>query len=158
MSTSYTEAEIGVIGGSGLYAFVDHARDVAITTHYGYPSDRLLVGEIGDRSIAFLPRHGRRHRFPRHKINYRANLWALRPVGVRQVLAPCARRTSRHLVRSKLGNNSSGVAVCEGDFEVESSCCRHQRTANRDHLREEAKLGRSQTTMEALTPDRFYVQ
>jgi 5'-methylthioadenosine phosphorylase len=88
--TSYTEAEIGVIGGSGFYTFVDDACEVAITTPYGDPSDRLLVGEVGDRSVAFLPRHGRGHRLPPHKINYRANLWALRSVGVRQILAPCA--------------------------------------------------------------------
>ena len=49
-----------------------------------------MVGEVAGRRVAFLPRHGRDHRFPPHKINYRANLWALRSVGVRQVLAPCA--------------------------------------------------------------------
>lgn len=90
VSTSYPEAEIGVIGGSGFYTFLDDAREVTVTTPYGDPSDRLLIGEVDDRSVAFLPRHGSGHRFPPHKINYRANLWALRSVGVRQVLAPCA--------------------------------------------------------------------
>lgn len=83
-------AEIGVIGGSGLYAFLDDAREVAVDTPYGAPSDPLVVGEVGGRSVAFVPRHGADHRFPPHRIPYRANLWALRSVGVRQVLAPCA--------------------------------------------------------------------
>ncbi|MCW2726897.1 MAG: methylthioadenosine phosphorylase [Frankiales bacterium] len=83
-------AEIGVIGGSGFYAFLDGAREVDVETPYGPPSDRIVVGEVGGRSVAFLPRHGRDHRFPPHRIPYRANLWALRSLGVRQVLAPCA--------------------------------------------------------------------
>jgi len=83
-------ADIGVIGGSGFYAFLDDAREVAVETPYGPPSDPLVIGRVGDRSVAFVPRHGRDHRFPPHRIPYRANLWALRSVGVRQVLAPCA--------------------------------------------------------------------
>ncbi|MCA1711856.1 MAG: S-methyl-5'-thioadenosine phosphorylase [Actinobacteria bacterium] len=83
-------AEIGVIGGSGLYAFLTDAREVEVETPYGPPSDPLVVGEVRGRPIAFVPRHGRDHRFPPHRIPYRANLWALRSLGVRQVLAPCA--------------------------------------------------------------------
>lgn len=87
-------AEIGVIGGSGLYAFLDRVtHKVAehdVTTPYGAPSDPVVVGEIAGRRVAFLPRHGRDHRYPPHRIPYRANLWALRALGVRQVLAPCA--------------------------------------------------------------------
>jgi len=83
-------AEIGVIGGSGLYAFLDDAEERAVSTPYGEPSAALVFGTVGDRRVAFLPRHGRDHRFPPHRIPYRANLWALRSVGVRQVLAPCA--------------------------------------------------------------------
>jgi 5'-methylthioadenosine phosphorylase len=85
-----TRAEIGVIGGSGLYSFLTDATEVAVSTPYGPPSDPLVVGEVGGRQVAFLPRHGRDHRYPPHRINYRANLWALRSVGVRQVLGPCA--------------------------------------------------------------------
>ena len=81
---------IGVIGGSGLYALLDDARTVEVETPYGPPSDPLVVGEVAGRSVAFVPRHGRDHRFPPHRIPYRANLWALRSLGVRQVLAPCA--------------------------------------------------------------------
>lgn len=85
-----TRAEIGVIGGSGFYSFLDDVTEVRVDTPYGSPSDSLFLGELAGRRVAFLPRHGRDHRLPPHRINYRANLWALRSVGVRQVLAPCA--------------------------------------------------------------------
>jgi 5'-methylthioadenosine phosphorylase len=83
-------ADIGVIGGSGFYEFLDSADEVQVETPFGAPSDPLVIGEVGGKRVAFLPRHGRDHRFPPHKIPYRANLWALRSVGVRQVLAPSA--------------------------------------------------------------------
>jgi 5'-methylthioadenosine phosphorylase len=83
-------AEIGVIGGSGLYELLADARELRVDTPYGEPSDPLVIGDVDGRPVAFLPRHGRDHRFPPHRINYRANLWALRSVGVRHVLAPCA--------------------------------------------------------------------
>jgi 5'-methylthioadenosine phosphorylase len=83
-------AEIGVIGGSGLYALLEGATAHDVDTPYGAPSDRVTVAEVGGRQVAFLPRHGRDHRFPPHRIPYRANLWALRSLGVGQVLAPCA--------------------------------------------------------------------
>src|SRR5690242_10692784 len=83
-------AEIGVIGGSGFYRLLADAEEVWVNTPYGEPSDALSVGVVAGRRTAFVPRHGRDHRFPPHKINYRANLWALRSLGVRQILAPCA--------------------------------------------------------------------
>ena len=84
-------AEIGVIGGSGFYSFLDDVEEVEVSTPFGPPSDPIAVGTLpGGRRVAFLPRHGHDHRFPPHKIPYRANLWALRSVGVRQVLAPSA--------------------------------------------------------------------
>ena len=83
-------AEIGVIGGSGLYSLLDHAELVEVSTPYGSLSDPVTVAEVGGRRVAFLPRHGRDHRFPPHRIPYRANIWALRALGVRQILAPCA--------------------------------------------------------------------
>jgi 5'-methylthioadenosine phosphorylase len=85
-----SRAEIGVIGGSGFYSFLENAHEVAVETPFGPPSESPLVGEVAGRRVAFLPRHGRDHRFPPHRVNYRANLWALRAVGVRQVLGPCA--------------------------------------------------------------------
>jgi 5'-methylthioadenosine phosphorylase len=63
---------------------------VPVETPYGDPSAPISVGEVGGRRVAFLPRHGPGHEYPPHLINYRANLWALRSLGVRQVLAPCA--------------------------------------------------------------------
>jgi 5'-methylthioadenosine phosphorylase len=85
-----TEAEIGVIGGSGFYSFLDDVTEVTVETPYGPPSDSLFLGKVAGREVAFLPRHGRKHHIPPHRINYRANLWALRSLGVRQVLGPCA--------------------------------------------------------------------
>ncbi len=84
------EAEIGVIGGSGLYRFLTQARPVPVSTPFGPPSDVPVVAELAGRRVAFIPRHGSDHRYPPHRVNYRANLWALRSLGVRQVLAPCA--------------------------------------------------------------------
>jgi 5'-methylthioadenosine phosphorylase len=78
-----------VIGGSGFYAFLERSRPVPVETPFGPPSEAPMVGEVAGRLVAFLPRHGHDHRFPPHRVNYRANLWALRAVGVRQVLGPC---------------------------------------------------------------------
>ncbi|MEI2778857.1 MAG: S-methyl-5'-thioadenosine phosphorylase [Tetrasphaera sp.] len=83
-------AEIGVIGGSGFYSFLEGASAHPVSTPFGEPSAPLAIGEVAGRRVAFVPRHGKGHRFPPHRVNYRANLWALRAVGVRQVLAPCA--------------------------------------------------------------------
>jgi len=83
-------ADIGVIGGSGFYEFLTDADEVKVDTPYGEPSEAVLVGEVDGRRVAFLPRHGRDHRFPPHKIPYRANMWALRSLGVRRILAPSA--------------------------------------------------------------------
>ena len=85
-----TRADVGLIGGTGFYSFLDDPDLVEVSTPYGDPSAPVSVGEVGGRRVAFLPRHGRRHEYPPHRINYRANLWALRSLGVRQVLAPCA--------------------------------------------------------------------
>ena len=83
-------AGVAVIGGSGFYEFLDDVTEVAIDTPYGAPSAPVAVGSVGGTSVAFLPRHGKGHAHPPHLINYRANVWALRSIGVRQVLAPCA--------------------------------------------------------------------
>jgi 5'-methylthioadenosine phosphorylase len=83
-------AEIGVFGGSGFYALLDDADEVVVDTPYGAPSGPLVVGSIGGRAVAFLPRHGPDHRYPPHRIPYRANLWAMRALGVTQLVGPCA--------------------------------------------------------------------
>lgn len=83
-------AEIGVFGGSGFYAFLEQVEEIKVDTPYGAPSDLVTLGEIAGRRVAFLPRHGRRHSIPPHKINYRANLWAMKELGVTRVISPCA--------------------------------------------------------------------
>lgn len=83
------KAEIGIIGGSGFYQFLE-GKETAVKTPYGSPSDKILLSEYAGRKIAFLPRHGKKHSFPPHKINYRANLYALKKLGVKHILAPCA--------------------------------------------------------------------
>lgn len=81
---------IGVIGGSGLYALLEDAETRHIDTPYGPPSDSITTALVDGVPIAFLPRHGVDHRWPPHRVPYRANLWALQAMGVTQVLAPCA--------------------------------------------------------------------
>lgn len=83
-------ADIGIIGGSGFYSFLENPRKVKVHTPFGLPSAEIAVGEVAGRRVAFLPRHGERHQYPPHKVNYRANLWALRALGVRRVLGPAA--------------------------------------------------------------------
>ena len=79
-----------MIGGSGFYEFLEDPTTVEVDTPYGAPSAPIAVGEVGGVPVAFLPRHGRGHQFPPTQIPYRANLWALRSLGVERVLAPCA--------------------------------------------------------------------
>ena len=81
-------AEIGVFGGTAFYSWLDDVEEVAVQTPYGAPSAPLAVGHVEGRAVAFLARHGPGHAIPAHRINYRANLWALRRLGVRRVLAP----------------------------------------------------------------------
>jgi len=84
------KADIGVFGGSGFYNFLEESKEVSIETPYGSPSDNIILGKIGGKTVAFLPRHGRKHDLPPHKINYRANIWAMKALGVSRVISPCA--------------------------------------------------------------------
>jgi 5'-methylthioadenosine phosphorylase len=79
---------IGVFGGSGLYELLSDAEEVELQTPYGAPSAPIAVGELAGSRVAFLPRHGRRHELPAHRVPYRANVWALREVGVRRIIGP----------------------------------------------------------------------
>jgi len=83
-------AEIGIFGGSGFYSLLDKAEEFWVETPYGMPSDKVTVGKIKGRTVAFLPRHGADHRLPPHAINYRANLWAMKSLGVENIIGPCA--------------------------------------------------------------------
>jgi 5'-methylthioadenosine phosphorylase len=81
---------LGVFGGSGFYSFLDDATDVVVDTPFGPPSAPVRVGRLGDIEVAFLPRHGVHHHLPPHRVDYRANVWAMREVGVRRLIGPCA--------------------------------------------------------------------
>jgi len=86
------QAEIAIIGGSGLYelAGLSDAREVRVETPFGEPSDAFLVGRIGDREVAFLARHGRGHDLLPGEVNYRANIFALKLLGVERILSASA--------------------------------------------------------------------
>jgi 5'-methylthioadenosine phosphorylase len=81
---------VGVFGGSGFHRFLDDVEEVAVDTPYGPPSARIRMGEIEGRRVAFMPRHGDEHTLPPHRINYRANVWAMRQVGARRIIGPSA--------------------------------------------------------------------
>ena len=85
-------AHIGIIGGSGLYELegLTHATELRVETPWGAPSDGIVRGELAGRSVFFLPRHGRGHRIQPHEINHRANIYALRSLGVRWIIAVSA--------------------------------------------------------------------
>jgi 5'-methylthioadenosine phosphorylase len=113
-----TTAEIGVFGGSGFYSLLDDVERVEVDTPYGPPADAVHIGRVGDRTVAFLPRHGADHRFPPHKVPFRANVWALRSVGVKRILGPCATGSLR-------------ADIAPGDFVVCDQLV--DRTSGRTH-------------------------
>lgn len=84
------KADIGVFGGSGFYSFLEDVEEVAVDTPYGPPSDRVRLGKVAGKMIAFIPRHGSKHQIPPHRINYRANIFAMKELGVEQIIGPCA--------------------------------------------------------------------
>ena len=77
---------VGVIGGSGFYSLLDEPDERELETPYGVPSDPITIGSLAGRDVAFVPRHGKDHRYAPHVVPYAANLWALRALGVRQVI------------------------------------------------------------------------
>ena len=85
-----SRAQIGIFGGSGFYKFLDDIEEVKVETPYGAPSDKVMLGSIGDKKVAFLPRHGRNHDILPHQINFRANVWAMKALGCTRVISPCA--------------------------------------------------------------------
>lgn len=82
--------DVGIFGGSGFYRFLDDAVEVEVDTPYGAPSAPVMVGTVGDRRVGFLPRHGVGHTIPPHRVNYRANAWAMRHLGAGSMILPCA--------------------------------------------------------------------
>jgi 5'-methylthioadenosine phosphorylase len=85
-------ATIGIIGGSGLYAMegFGDVREVCVDTPFGKPSDSFMVGTLEGRRVAFLPRHARGHRILPHELNFRANIYALKTLGVERILSVSA--------------------------------------------------------------------
>jgi 5'-methylthioadenosine phosphorylase len=92
---------IGVIGGSGLYGIesLQDVREEWISTPFGEPSDALFIGELGGREVAFLPRHGRGHVFLPSEVNYRANVCALKMLGVSWIISVSAVGSMREEIR-----------------------------------------------------------
>jgi 5'-methylthioadenosine phosphorylase len=99
MAERLPRAEIGIFGGSGFYDFLEDITEVGVDTPYGEPSAPIALGHIENRSVAFLPRHGPKHELPPHKINFRANLWALKELGVARIIGPCAAGSLKEEVR-----------------------------------------------------------
>jgi 5'-methylthioadenosine phosphorylase len=89
-STTCIRADVGVFGGSGFYRFLDDAREVDVSTAWGSPSAQVTVATIAGLDVAFIPRHGLHHEYPAHRVDYRANLAAMRALEVRAILAPFA--------------------------------------------------------------------
>lgn len=85
-------ADIGIIGGTGVYdpGLFSAKREIKVHTPYGEPSDLVTIGEYSGVKVAFIPRHGRGHRIPPHSINNRANIWALKQLGIKRIIAPSA--------------------------------------------------------------------
>lgn len=83
-------ADIGIFGGSGFYKLLTDAEERVVETPYGAPSDNVVIGSLGGKRVAFLPRHGAKHIYPPHMINYRANMWAMKSLGVERIISPCA--------------------------------------------------------------------
>ena len=91
-SPDLSKARVGVIGGSGLYAIagLEDEQEVEVQTPFGHPSDRLRVGRLEGVDTVFLARHGRHHQFLPREVPYRANLWAMRSLGVRWLISVSA--------------------------------------------------------------------
>jgi 5'-methylthioadenosine phosphorylase len=92
-------ASVGVIGGSGFYELLENAREVRVTTPFGDPSDAFFLGEIGGVPVAFLPRHARGHRILPSEVNYRANIWGMKALGVHYVVSASAVGSLREELR-----------------------------------------------------------
>jgi len=86
------DVEIGIFGGTGIYdsGILEDAQEISIDTPFGKPSDSITVGIFKGRKIAFLPRHGKKHTIPPHLINYKANIWAFKELGITRIIAPSA--------------------------------------------------------------------
>ena len=90
MNDIKNKATIGIFGGSGFYSFLDDVKEYTIETPYGKTSDKIAIGKIAGKNVAFMPRHGRDHSITPGEVNYRANVWAMKEVGCKYLISPCA--------------------------------------------------------------------
>jgi 5'-methylthioadenosine phosphorylase len=86
------QADIGIFGGTGIYdsGLLKEAKEITVETPFGKTSDLITVGVFNGKKVAFMPRHGRKHTIPPHLINYRANIWAFKELGIKRIIAPSA--------------------------------------------------------------------
>jgi len=84
------KADIGILGGTGFYSLLENVEEYAISTPYGKPSDKIAIAQIDGKNVAFLPRHGKTHKYPPHMVPYRANLYAMKQLGVSKIIATTA--------------------------------------------------------------------
>ncbi len=85
-------AELGIFGGTGIYdsGLLTESKEITVDTPFGKTSDSITVGIYNKRKVAFMPRHGKKHTLPPHLINYRANIWAFKEMGIKRIIAPSA--------------------------------------------------------------------
>jgi 5'-methylthioadenosine phosphorylase len=95
------QADIGIIGGSGVYdpEILENTKEVKVYTPYGAPSEMITLGDLKGKKVAFMPRHGRKHTIPPHSINFRANIWAMKELGVTRIISPSAVGSLRENIR-----------------------------------------------------------
>jgi 5'-methylthioadenosine phosphorylase len=110
-----TQAEVGVFGGSGFYSFLSDAEEHDVETPYGKPSAPVTIGSVGERRVAFIPRHGKDHEFPPHRVPYRANVWAMKDLGVTRLFGPSAAGSLRREIPPKT------FVVCDQAIDLTKS-------------------------------------
>lgn len=110
---------IGIIGGTGIYSpeLFEEIREEKVGTPYGSPSDTIKLAKMGNKEIAFLPRHGRNHSIPPHKVNYRANIWALKELGVERIISVCAVGSLREDYKP------GDIVVCDQFIDMTKNRC-----------------------------------
>src|SRR3990172_8156841 len=108
------QAEIGIFGGTGIYdsGLLQDTNEISIDTPYGKPSDTITIGDFKDRKIAFMPRHGKKHTIPPHMINYKANIWAFKELGVKRIIAPSAVGSLKVAQNQKITMHKDCTYVC----------------------------------------------
>lgn len=84
------KATIGIFGGSGFYSFLGDVKEYTIETPYGKTSDKIAIGKVAGKNVAFMPRHGKDHSITPGDVNYRANIWAMKQIGCKYLISPCA--------------------------------------------------------------------